>query len=239
MNEANKPGALRSSITVILDTKDAVNLFNGRKKTESLKAIIGLSAFAQRVRDINNAAHHNDPYADFFLLEIEDALRLATKELIDFQDELTQLSDKSLLTIDQGSSVNPTKLETSFASVYANIALELLKRADNLLLSLYSLKHAGLLTRAECNHDINKINRLMRKTFLSVSGYKFFGVNRRDVKQKTAKYRQAHIAMKFTEELPDEILDKTRRAKHAPNIIPDPNEIFRKPPTIEADNKDE
>jgi hypothetical protein len=36
--------------------------------------------------------------------------------------------------------------------------------------------------------------------------------------------------MKFTRELPAAILDKTLRAEHAPNIMIDPNDIFRKNP---------
>jgi hypothetical protein len=32
--------------------------------------------------------------------------------------------------------------------------------------------------------------------------------------------------MKFTENLPQEIMDKSLRAEHAPNIILDPNEVF-------------
>jgi hypothetical protein len=86
------------------------------------------------------------------------------------------------------------------------------------------------MNRVECNHETTKINKLMRKTFLSADGYKFFSVNRKDVEQQTARYRQAHLAMKFTRELPAAILDKTLRAEHAPNIMIDPNDIFRKNP---------
>jgi hypothetical protein len=150
--------------------------------------------------------------------------------LINWQDALTGLSSESLLTINQGSSTRPVALETSFASVYANIALELLKRADNLLLTLYALRHTGLMNRVECNKETTNINKLMRKTFLSADGYKFFSVTRKDLEQQTARYRQAHLAMKFTRELPDAILDKTLRAEHAPNIMLDPNDIFRKKP---------
>lgn len=229
-NNTKKPGVLRNSIELELNTKEAVALFYGRDRSTTLNPIVGLNAFAQKVKYINNAAHNNDPYADYFLLEIEAALKEAKSILINWQDALTGLSTDSLLTINQGSSTKPVALETSFASVYANIALELLKRADNLLLTLYALKHTGLMNRVECNHETTKIIKLMRKTFLSADGYKFFSVNRQDVEQQTARYRQAHLAMKFTRELPEAILDKTLRAEHAPNIMLDPNDIFRKKP---------
>lgn len=229
-NNNKKPGVLRGSIEIELSTKEAVALFYGRQRSTQSNAIVGLSAFAQKVKYINNASHNDDPYADYFLLLVESALKAAKTTLITWQDSLTGLSSESLLTINQGSSTRPVVLETSFASVYANIALELLKRADNLLLTLYALKHTGLINRAQCNKEIIKINKLMRRTLLSADGYKFFSINRKDVKQQTARYRQAHLAMKFTKELSAEILDKTLRAQHAPNIVVDPNDIFRKKP---------
>lgn len=229
-NNNKKPGVLRGSIEIELSTKEAVALFYGRQRSTQSNAIVGLSAFAQKVKYINNAAHNDDPYADYFLLVVESALKAAKTTLVAWQDSLTGLSSQSLLTINQGSSTRPVVLETSFASVYANIALELLKRADNLLLTLYALKHTGLINRAQCNKEIIKINKLMRRTLLSADGYKFFSINRKDVKQQTARYRQAHLAMKFTKELSAEILDKTLRAQHAPNIVVDPNDIFRKNP---------
>jgi integrating conjugative element protein (TIGR03761 family) len=145
-NNTKKPGVLRNSIELELSTKEAVALFYGRQKSTTLNPIIGLNAFAQKVKYINNAAHNNDPYADYFLLEIESALKAAKSTLINWQDSLTGLSSESLLTINQGSSTRPVALETSFASVYANIALDLLKRADNLLLTLYALRHTGQLS---------------------------------------------------------------------------------------------
>jgi hypothetical protein len=117
---------------------------------------------------------------------------------------------------------------------------------------------------------------------LSADGYKYFNINRKDVEQKTARYNQAHVAMKFTENLSTGerkttkgsetgshvspvsvkvtrtfnifesisesisdstvvamkftenlstgIMGKTLRAEHAPNIVLDPNEVFRKKP---------
>lgn len=227
-NITSNPGALRNSIELELNTKEAVALFYGRKKTKELNPIVGLNTFASKVKYINNAAHNNDPYADYFLLRIESALKETKANLIAWQDEFTSLSSESLLTINQGSSTRPVSLETSFASVYANIALENLKRSDNLILTLYALKHTGLINRSACNNEVTKVNRLMRKTFLAADGYKFFNITRKDVEQKTARYRQAHIAMRFTEELPENILDKSLRAEHAPNIVIDPNDIFKK-----------
>jgi hypothetical protein len=49
-------------------------------------------------------------------------------------------------------------------------------------------------------------------------------------------YNQAHVAMKFTENLSTGIMGKTLRAEHAPNIVLDPNEVFRKKPVTRTFN---
>ncbi len=237
--QINKPGPLRNSNSLELNTKEAVALFYGRKKTEELNVIVGLNVFSSKIKDINNAAHNDDPYADFFLLKIDTALKETEKCLIDWQNDFTALSDESLITINQGGSIKPVTLETSFSSVYANIALSLLKRSDNLMLTIYALKHIGMINRTQSNKEITKINRLMRKAFLSADGYKYFNISRKDVEQKTARYRQAHIAMKFKEDLPYEVLNKNLRAEHAPNIVIDPNDIFKKPKKPTTGKKDD
>lgn len=240
IDNTKKPGAIKISIEIKLDTKEAVALFYGRKETDDVNRIIGLKGFSEKVKYINNAAHNDDPYADFFLLEIESTLTETKTTLIRWQENLTKLAFAgSLLKVNQGSSIKPVQLETSFASVYANIALDLLKRADNLLLTVHAFKHTGLMSRIEANNEVNKVNKLLRKTFLSADHYKFFSVNRMDVKHKTARYKQAHIAMRFTEELPEGIIDKTIRAEHAPNIILSPDEVFRKPKKVDEAEKDE
>ncbi len=226
--EQKNPGPLKYSIEIELNTKEAAALFYGRKKTEDNSAIVGLKDFAQKIKYINNASHNDDPYADYFLCKIESSLKEVKQFLIDKQAKLEDLNSGSLLSVNQGSSITPVVLETKFASVYANIALNHLKLADNLLLSLYAMKHTGLMTREVTNNEVNKVNKTMRRAFLSADGYKFFNINRKDVEQQTARYRQAHVAMKFTSELPPEILDKTGRAEHAPNIALDPNVVFRK-----------
>ncbi|CAC9649439.1 PFL_4669 family integrating conjugative element protein [bacterium endosymbiont of Bathymodiolus sp. 5 South] len=229
-NIGDRPGPLRNSSSAEFNTKEAVALFYGRKETEELNAIIGLNIFATKIKDINNASHNDDPYADYFLLNIDSALKDAKKTLTEWQNSFTELANSSLVTIDQGSSINPITLEASFSSTYANIAFSLLKQADNLMLTIYALKHIGLMNRVNCNKEITKVNKLMRKTFLSADGYKYFNINRKDVEQKTARYNQAHVAMKFTENLSTGIMGKTLRAEHAPNIVLDPNEVFRKKP---------
>lgn len=233
-----QPSALKIVLDLTLDTKEATNLFYGRKKIANHNVIIGLEMFAHRVKSINNAARNDDPYADYFLLEIEEALSVANNSLDEIEQDLDTLTDTSLLKVDKGSSNTPIKLKTNYSAVYANLALELLKKSDRIFYKIHILAHLGIYTRAEKNTKIASIKTLMRRTFLSQQGYRFLAINRKDIELMTARGSEAKVAMRFTEDLDPKIVSKERRAKHAPNII-DPNEIFKatQKPT-ENENKD-
>ena len=228
------PGLLKTLISLDLNTKQAVSLFYGQEgdKEEGRPEITGLVKFADKLKQITYAAHVDDPYADYYLIKIEAALIEARKKIKAVHTEVTQYSDRTLLTINQGSSIKPVKLKTSFSSVYANMSLELLKYSDNIMMEILAIKHIGLIGTTEANAIIGTIKRVMRHVFLSSKNYRYTQVTRKDVRNKTAKYQTAHNLMKFTQELPQDLLEKVEgsRAKNAPNVF-DPSSLSRAGPT--------
>lgn len=220
--EKEMPGFLKTSISVDLNTRQATKLFYGQEgdKKEGKPEITGLFKFAEKIKQVTYGAHTDDPYADYFLLEIEKSLSDARAKINTIHEQITQYSDRTLLKIDQGSSIKPVKFNTSFASVYANMALDLLKLADNTIMEILAIKHIGFLETEQANTMIGTIERIMRCVFLSTKNYRYTQICRKDVIERNAKYRTAHTSMKFTQELSSEILDRNSgyRAKHAPNI---------------------
>lgn len=223
-----KPGRLQIDVKITLDSKEAQSLFYGRRKSEpdgNASAIIGLNNFANRMRYIVNAARNDDPYADYFLIKVEKVLQLAKKELALKLNECNDKKKESSLQIGITGSIKPVIITTSYASVHANIALELLQMADKLFVEIRGLVHVALMSRIAGNNAIENIKRLMRRTFLSQQGYKFIGINRQDVELMTVRAETAKIAMEGhlklfgDDQLPAAILDRTLRAEHSPNII--------------------
>jgi hypothetical protein len=49
------------------------------------------------IKFINNASHNDDPYADYFLLNIDSALKDAKKTLTEWQNSFTELANSSLV----------------------------------------------------------------------------------------------------------------------------------------------
>ena len=78
---ASGPGALRGQAWLSLQTHHAQRLLRGRPGAAGKPAIIGLFGFAERLRGIWQGARQDDPYADWWLVKIEDAL-VAAEQVI-------------------------------------------------------------------------------------------------------------------------------------------------------------
>ena len=75
------PGALRGQAWLSLQTHHAQRLIRGHPAAAGKPAIIGLFGFADRLRGIWQGARQDDPYADWWLVKIEDAL-VAAEQMI-------------------------------------------------------------------------------------------------------------------------------------------------------------
>ncbi len=223
-DNTNKIGSLVVSIKTTLNTKEALSLFHGRKgKKNKIVGIIGIKSFATRVRQITNATRNDDPYADLMLLRIEKALEDCNGTLKKYKEDI----DKKIISKvgdsykDKINTTNnePVILETSYSSVFANIALQVLTNADEVFLLIYALGHIGGITRQDKFKNFFEVKTLIRKTLLSVTGYHYLGINRNDIVLLTARGVQAVEKMKSLGELPDDVLNAKYRSKYAPNII--------------------
>lgn len=198
--------------TTRLHTKEAAQLFYGRDEDDHEK-IIGLVAFAKKMQIIDAAAVQDDPYADYFLIEIEKRIKECDRKLDDYLSELggryaiDDINYKSEKTLD---------LTTQFSSPAANLALSLLQKSDKLFLLIIALTHIAVLTIQDKFKMMREVKRLIRSTFLSFRGYRYLGITRKDVELMTVRGIQAKELMQV--ELSQEILNRTNRANVAKPI---------------------
>ena len=64
-----------------LQTRQAQRLVKGRSYSADRPAIIGLIGFANLVRSVWHGARADDPYADWWMLKIHEALEQVKREL--------------------------------------------------------------------------------------------------------------------------------------------------------------
>lgn len=215
---SNKPGPMRTQGEIVLHTRAAHRLFYGRRRDEKqgIKPIIGLVRFSTNVNAIVECAANNDPWADDVLLKIEDRFSAANAVVKENIEALGQLLDgMEGLSICCNESVKPVTLPVEFKTVYGFMGARLLGQYDKLVRLGLVARHVGLLFADDWGRLVGKPGSKIREVFWLSATYRYTGVTRDDVAANNEVARRA--ADKYGE-LPQDVLEGTRRARHAPVI---------------------
>ena len=214
--QGSRPGALQGRIILRVHSFEAERLVRGRRLSEKKPSIIGLLGFANLVHPIWRAAMANDPYADWWLLKVDEALGLALNALAEKCEDLEQrLNETDALSIDVAHSVKPVQIPLDFADPYAFRATRIITAYDRLIRIALTARFVGLLTRLEAEETVNQGGNVTRRAFTSPLGFRDTGVTRRDVAQGSEQAKKAQTLMG---ELPLDVFDGTRRAPYAPAV---------------------
>jgi integrating conjugative element protein (TIGR03761 family) len=211
-----QPGGLRSATSMTLQTRQAQKIVVGRKRDKGVQPIIGLLDFGRRMKLIWLSAEADDPYADWYLLKVEQALQEA-RELVQkkkqWLDEV--LDDLEGFDIQVASSLQPIHVQIYFQNPYGYMGAYLVADYDALARSVFTARHIGLIARNVAENTLNITGRAIRRTFVLSSQWKFTGVVREDLLQQN---QAAQRAIDTFGECPTEILSLEKRANMAPPI---------------------
>lgn len=211
-----RPGVLRGSATLTLQTRQAQRLVQGRPLSAEKPAIIGLLGFAKLVRTLWHGARADDPYADWWLLQVDDALHQAERALAGMGLGIeNRFETLGAIDVSVPVSAKPARIALNFNNPYAFQAAGLIGRFDALACKVLSARYVGLIGRDASEKTLHQGGRWVRRALQSPVGYRFLGVTRDDIVQSTAKAIQAREAMGV---IPDDVLRGVRRASHAPAV---------------------
>ncbi len=214
----DRPGPLRGNAKLTVQTWQCQRLVYGRRKAEGTgkdKSIIGLIRFSSMMKQILVGAAVDDPYADMFLLRIDDAIKEARLRIRAFHDDVTSILDAQDLKIDVSSSVKPISIDLSFANPYGYMGAYLLADYDRLVRAVLTAKHVALINREQGYRLVSKGAYYIRSVFVIPSTYKYLAIKREDVRQGT---KRALDARQLMGELPPEVLAGEWRSDNAPAI---------------------
>ena len=211
---AEKLGPLRGQVWLTLQTRQARQLVRGRNGTPEKQPIIGLGLFADRLRVIWQAARNDDPYADWWLLKVHEAIAHREALLQRFQRELdVQLAQMGSIEVAVAVSERPYRMPLRFANPYAYQAARLVSKYDALVCAALTACHIGVLDGAARDHVIKLGGRKIRSLFIIPQGYRFLRIDRADILKGGGKSAQA---AQFMGPVPDDVLGGERRAPLAP-----------------------
>lgn len=224
-------GSLRSAVELTLHTHHAARIWMGRPQTEGKPSILGLAGFCSKMNQMSRGASQDDPYSDWWMIRLEEkinesdeALKVIDKRLDDVMAQLP-----SMITIGNNLSIQPVKLPLFISNPLGFKAVYLLTSYDEIVRRILLAQHVGLIGRRDMELWIDEGARVLRSLFGLAQLYRFSGASRDDFAANNAKADQARKMYERHGEIPQDILEGTRRSSFAPPITrgqPQPREPF-------------
>ncbi len=197
-------GALRGEVWLTVQSHHAQRLILGRAATLEKPAIVGLVGFADRLRVIWNAARADDPYADWWLIKIDEALERARSRIKREQAVLDEcIEQRSALQIKVVTTTKPYRVALNFANPYGYWGAHLIAEFDTTARTILTAKHVGLISGNLAEQSLHGCAGAIRSLFAVPLGYRVLRIDREAVKAggKTAKE-----AAEFMGEIPQAVL---------------------------------
>lgn len=211
------PGALHGQAWLTVQTRQAQRLIRGRNGNANKPAIIGLVGFADRLRVIWQAARNDDPYADWWLVKVHEALERVRDLVKNEQAALdAQLEQLTALEVAVAESMKPFRIALQFANPYAYRGAQLIAEYDRFVRTLLTAHHVGVLTGAAMEDLLNICARKIRGVFAVPQGYHFLNVDRAALQQGTANASRARQVMG---DVPEDVLSGAHQAPLAPRKV--------------------
>ncbi len=208
------PGVLRGEVWLTVQSHHAQRLISGRAASVEKPAIVGLVGFADRLRVIWNAARGDDPYADWWLIKIDEALQRARGRIKKEQTALDEcIEQRSALQIKVVTTSKPYRVALNFANPYAYWGAHLIAEFDTTARTILTAKHVGLMSGDLAEKSLQGCARAIRGLFAVPQGYRVYRIDREAVRADSEAARKAADHMG---ELPEAVLQGDEAAALTP-----------------------
>lgn len=211
-------GSLRSAMSLTLHTHHASRIWHGRAAAEGRPGIVGLNGYIAVMNKMKRGAEQDDPYSDWWMLRIEEKLAQTDTALRQLREQVdSALADvPPALSLGDNLNVQPIRLPLFVNAQLGFMAVYLLADYDELARKLILAHHTALIDRSTLERWLNEGAHALRSLFSLAQQYRYSGCTRDDFAAKNAA---ARAALEKFGELPQEVLEGTRRSRYAPPIV--------------------
>ncbi|MDR2031605.1 MAG: TIGR03761 family integrating conjugative element protein [Azoarcus sp.] len=210
-------GSLRSAMSLTLHTHHASRIWHGRAPTEDRPGIVGLNGFVALMNKLKRGVEQDDPYSDWWMLRIEEKLEQTKVTLQTVREQVDEAlaSVPPALSLGENLNVQPVKLPLFINSPLGFKAVYLLADFDDLARRLILAHHTAMIDRNTLERWLDEGAHALRSLFSLAQHYRYSGATREDFRRMNAV---ARAAIEKFGELPQEVMDGTRRSPFAPPL---------------------
>lgn len=212
-------GPLRSSVTIELHTHLATRTWTGRQPdpAENIHGIIGIPRFLNIMNVIRLDTVADNPYADLWMLRLEERLIAAREEMNTLIDSMKTVFSQlpQMMTVEGCASIQPARFPVFASTQLGFIAIYLLTDFDELMRNALLAQHMALINRIQMNDLRQKGGNLIRSILVLAQKYRRIPVTRQDIREHNAR---AIAAEEQVGPVPEDIFDGSRRSAYAPPL---------------------
>lgn len=212
-------GPLRSTVTIELHTHLATRTWTGRQPdpAENIHGIIGIPRFLNIMNIIRLDSQADNPYADLWMLRLEERLLAARTEMNALIDSMAAVFNQlpEMMTVEGCASIQPARFPVFASSQLGFIAVYLLTDFDELMRKALLAQHMALINRVEMNALRQKGGNLIRSILVLAQKYRRIPVTRQDIRDHNAR---AIAAEEQAGSVPEEIFTGSSRSVYAPPL---------------------
>lgn len=211
-------GSLRSAMSLTLHTHHASRIWHGRAAAEGRPGIVGLNGYISQMNKMKRGSEQDDPYSDWWMLRIEEKLDQTKATLQALREQVDQAlaGVPAALSLGENLNVQPVKLPLFVNAQLGFAAVYLLADYDDIARKLILAHHTALIDRNTLERWLNEGAHALRSLFSLAQQFRYSGCTRDDFAANNAA---ARTALAKYGELPQDVLEGSRRSKFAPPIL--------------------
>lgn len=191
-----------------LHTTNAQNFFRGR-----IKDSCSMAQFNRQVLAIQHAINHDDPFAEWVLLRVYDAIVQAHRKLHKIEVTLRQLLvPEEGMVFKLARHKQPKRYPVWFSMPYTRAVLYLFISYDRIVRSHLTLNNSGIKLTDTTKATLHAAGELLRHVLIKPQEWKKTNVTRDDVRNNTPLAQEACLQYAALGVLPERVLAGTLRA---------------------------
>jgi len=217
-------GSLRSDVTITLHTFHAFRVWNGVRRSAELeeavrfRGIPGMQNYFAITNLIKLASGRDDPFADWWMIKLEERIAEARQRMDKFSQELNAVMKRvpAQISISDNLNQKPLNLPLYVGSHLGFHGVYLLTTYDELVRKVLLANHTGLLGRLDMESYIDLGAHELRSLIELANRFRNTGASRDDMAANNARAREAVEKLGLP---PEDILKGIRRSEFAPRIV--------------------
>lgn len=178
----------------------------------------GLMEFTRQVRGVYTDASHDNPFADWTLLKIEDDIKALRDAIAEARNDLKEKLDAVQASeVEIATTGTPHRDQVEFDTPYAHVLGIAIREFDDLVREGMTAAHVGAIQPRERTALFQAITSRLRRAIMTPHHYPRNRITRSSYDGDGDQVET--LESRLGGELPPDVLSGERRAEFAPDIV--------------------